>query len=762
MITSGTNPQKVQDTIIKYIRYLNNEGRGVLIITQIAFERLDMNLFDNTWNIITDEIPTVDNFLALAVPFNSHMLKEYFTVGQKINSTQYVLELKSQKQCYAFVNRWEDSIDAVYKPLVQQILDGNQVIVDAGGWDRVMEDYWIDLEKRSLCESYTLYFLIFKTPVLWTPFKKTIMMGANFQSSMLYTLWNDYYGVNFVQEKQISSKLQFTAHPNGHRLVVTYLQERAYSRHQADQIDANGLTNAENNIELAHKFLGDNNVLCALNKDDEKFKPEEWRQISVKSHGSNSYMDYHKIYFGAALNRHPKHNTMLSAFGIPNYIIEDSFQNEIAYQVICRTSIRSLTSQDTIEVVVQDKRSAEYIAARFPGCTIGLISGGKKKVVGLTPTERKWKKKTELLKDQYKLAVQMAMEENGCVIDLDELDESGEIIDKTALNLALHKALRKGDVTSPYVLNINLFADLFTNKAESGKTGLCEFVDVLSQWQTNYRIGQKDQNVLFNEGGFVDGIRKKANFQYSSLVILDIDGGELPPDEFRKIFEHEKISHCAMNSFSNGVDGEMRYRAIFFLDKPAVPEVHAMAHDYLTEILKQHHYYTCPLGEKDKPFMKKMKLLDEKAKLSGVDASKRNGYSIFYAPCTRIGYEEHAFFYRAFTNERDLKYHTLKVDNLIKHSHKNERKMKIQYDEPVETQEITKKPLEQQPAYKKAIELLSEMTSGNRSINAVRIGGLMRYWETKEKWNMIHRLESAGCSKTAIRQAKIYAKLITS
>ena len=753
-VDDNSERKSVKEQIIKTVKALNsNKSKSsVLIITQVSFEQLPKNLFNDSWTVIVDEIPNVDEYHSLTVPHNYRMLTDIVEVTDTLKSTLYQLGIKDTKKANSLIKEEQDDIDDLYKPVVQHLLDGDQVLIDAGSWKRVVNKMPEEEEIYSFGKN-TFHFLFLKTPLLYTQFGTVIIMGANFKYSMLYNLWSTYFNVNFVENTGITKKLRYSVHPNGERLSITYLQENDYSRYQAQLIDKEtGEYGAVANIRLAERILGSYDVICALNTKDEILRPRCWFPVPIKSQGLNNYMGFNKIYFGAALNRQPKHSIMLKDYGFSNEIIADSFQNENAYQIICRTSIRDINSDEPVMVVVQDKRSADYIARCFPGCTIGLANGGKKKVVRASRTDNYRKNKLQLLIENYKMAEMYA---------IDSKDETG-------LNLDCHLSNKKEGYNSNYVLDINLYLDKYISEATPGKIGASAFFDELSQWHNNNRIDRKEDNELFNEGRFINNIRRKDNFQSTQLIVLDIDGGDLNHTTCHNILKKEKLTHVMMNSASNGTGPNEKYRVILLADMPMIPEVHDLVYDYIIDMFAKNHYYTHKTKEDPVDFINDKRAIDPLAKISGIDLSKKNGASIFYAPCIVNGREEHAFFLRAFTSERDIKYHSIKVERVIKHSQLNEKSVELIYEEvekaPVqqsaEKTDTSENPLENKASYKKVQTILSEMGPGHRSYNATRIGGLIKYWPSQDKkWDIIRELERKQCDKNALSQAIKYAGL---
>ena len=77
IITSDTHPKRVKAEVIDFLRRARDQGE-VLLITWSAFIDLPYVHRPEFWTVVIDEVPQVDRFYPLMLPFNHGFLIEHF------------------------------------------------------------------------------------------------------------------------------------------------------------------------------------------------------------------------------------------------------------------------------------------------------------------------------------------------------------------------------------------------------------------------------------------------------------------------------------------------------------------------------------------------------------------------------------------------------------------------------------------------------------------------------------------------------------
>ena len=586
------NTQKVGSKILTTIQEIDSNDAGVLICTQEAFYRIPFFQNKDTWTIFVDEIPKIDNFYCPSLPYNHEIITKFIEIEEQVTPRLYRMKLtdeaitsyqsagaqKTTVSARQFVNRSIDDVDALIKPIILKMLQGHECFVEKKNWDKIVirnevtSDKTVDMTYGN--SSNMLYFLTVLTPNVFSGFKKVIMLGANFSDSILCKYWQEYKGVNFIECKQISSKLRYSAYENGSRLTVTYLQEENWSKHSRDKLH-NDISREEHYIGLVNDAMKGKEFIFMTNNDSTASDAINGTKAPVISHGMNKFAHYDNIYFAPALNRQPMHTKMLNELGIDTIFINRASVHEIAHQGIMRTSMRNPIATTSVTAVVVDKATAEAIARLFAGCSIKAIDGVLRKVAAVTILDRKHKsrlnKMLEHLDLNSSLRTATAANENPYIQETASAADSGVLVTKYINNEICNQNPRNASFND---IDISILNSIFTKNISSFNGAPLELIKALKQLWTKNCITSKDEVTLFNGTFFKDNEeRTLANAAFSNFVTVDIDDGDLSPDEFKRIFQKEhKHSMVMTNSFSRSVDRPNNYRVVIrIFCNPSIP-----------------------------------------------------------------------------------------------------------------------------------------------------------------------------------------------
>jgi hypothetical protein len=193
-----------------------------------------------------------------------------------------------------------------------------------------------------------------------------------------------------------------------------------------------------------------------------------------------------------------------------------------------------------------------------------------------------------------------------------------------------------------------------------------EFVKTMQSIHTNHIISTKDENLLFNGVSYkTEQSRSLDNVEFASLVIIDVDNGDLSPEEFKEIFtKHHKHSFFMCNSFSRSAEKPNNYRAIFFIDQVVNDDIYRDIQAYIHRIVERFGFITCWSKDRASHLAK-----NPNAKFSGIDLSKNHTASFFYIPCKVQDRQEWAFFWRGhLKDDAELKRYAIKVEKVLQYA----------------------------------------------------------------------------------------------
>ena len=652
----------VPHQIMQSIQHINTLGQGVIICTQQVFPHIDFIENQSEWVLIVDEIPKVDIFQDPALPYNHSLLSQYVLIKEDVGIETYEVEFNDGT--YRMGSE-QDAINDVIKPVVDALMSEHyRCYTDRANWERlvtrnqVSEDSVNDVGYGN--ELNKLYFLSLLQPSIFEGFAQVIMMGANFEASMLFKYWTEYCDVVFIPHQVISQQLRYSQYSQGHRLTIQYLDEDNWSKHSASKV-VNGKSKLDHFAALVAAEMADKPFIYMTNNNDAT-EFAKGIKAPVIAHGLNQYSHINSIYFSPALNNKPKHSKMLMDLGFDADFIKRAMSYEIAHQAIMRTSLRNPDSDAAVVAIVVDKGTAHSIAGLFPGCQVGPVAGCLKQVKAMTQTERNSKSRLQKL---------VALRElNSVVMDLanavsntnDEKDTWENLITKSPyIEISNQNRPDFLDVS----MGVSFMSSIYNKSLASMNDSPMDFVSTMQGIFNNHIIRQKDESILFN------GVRYKTeqsraldNVDYASLVVVDIDNGDLSPDEFYRIFTQlHKHSFFMCNSFSRSADKPNNYRAIFFIDQVVNDDIYRDIQAYLQRIIEQQGYITCWPKDRQEHLAK-----NPNAKFSGIDLSKNHTASFFYIPCKVQGREEWAFFKRGNLKDlAQLKRYAIKVEKVIQH-----------------------------------------------------------------------------------------------
>jgi hypothetical protein len=636
LITSETHKHHVVAAIMRHIA-CSEESGTVLLITWQSYQHLPFFENRQNWRVIIDEVPQVDSFYAIDLRQHMDELTQYVQLGESVNETLATVIPVDPDMLKRHLSRPDDLTKTVYSFLNDVLTPCRDVFVDLKTWTDFSERR--SYGKKGSCTR--IYFLSMLNPKL---FEGNTLLGANIEDSLLYQWLSNYHDVQFKRNHQIYKNLRFTEHPpeTGERLRINYLLKgRGFSKYLAGkELGKGGRTWMDGMDKAALDYIGDRKFLYAINNDytGQLRGHPNGTQIPVISHGLNEYMNYNLIYFPVALNRAPRHLSMLNQLGLDDEMVKDSTIHEVIYQALMRTSLRDPNSKQVIECIVPEYAAAERLARAF-----GTV-------------QMKWIGDPEFEKKQVATGRQLHRQANAEKRLCRVLPHFEEI---PLTSKELRDNVAEWDARSAPLYAVTFHPTIYDTDAEMFKLDYFEPNEFVREMRSLSKevIEDKTSNFMINSTVFVkrnaddEGFRKKVNFLESSMMILDFDNGDLSIDDFNDIFwkkagRGNKRSFLIFNSFSRSTEQPNRFRVIMLYKQPATSlEAHHAVYDSIVNRLELNGF-------------------DEDS--SGLDRVCRNGVQSFYIPSTSAANPDWHYFKAYGCTTRDVERHAIDADKYLR------------------------------------------------------------------------------------------------
>ena len=347
------NQPNVNAAITSALKDAPSEG-AVLLITWKAYADLSYFHDRECWTRIIDEVPQLDVFRPYKLPYNYRFLSDHIEIKRSVN--EHISEVKA-KDYWAlkhFLGKARDDVHDLFDKLFRDLLSPNKAVyVDSESWTRITEHQVVSKDE----EKNRIFFLTLLKPNL---FQDAILLGANIVKSMVHDWLSRYHRYQFVEEADIAQNLRSLPDNLGQRLEISHFGfDKLFSKWQRDKPSENGGSVLSKMEEQVIAEFGREPFLFTLNndRDDKRLLEAGGTRIPAIAHGLNEFQAYRNVFFGAALNREPKHNRMLLDLGFSSRCIQQSAL-EVTYQATMRSALRDFGSTETVRVVVPDVRAA--------------------------------------------------------------------------------------------------------------------------------------------------------------------------------------------------------------------------------------------------------------------------------------------------------------------------------------------------------------------------------------------------------------------
>ena len=359
-------------SILEHMEAPTNGGE-VMFITHAALLSITDWPDPGKWHLIVDEIPAPDKFFNMHLPVNHGFLTDAIVWKDHSSDNLRVYGKNGDLLRRYAKNEYGDDIDALFQDMAKCILHPHYSVY------AVRENLHRVLDGDTEQGEYPLYMFGLLQPSVFAEFKSTVIMGANFNESLLNMLWG-IQGVQFSPHNKLISSLRYTEHPNGERLEIHYLTDDKWSKRligKTKNSDGKTVTNNDIALEAVKEVFGDESFTYLVNKDAEDkarimFHTCAAEPLPHSPHGLNCFDHFDNIAAIASFLPPPFHHRFLSNFNLNGDAVRDAVHNQTIYQAITRTSLRDMDKDTTVKVLVTDKHVAEWLEKQFEGCAVAM------------------------------------------------------------------------------------------------------------------------------------------------------------------------------------------------------------------------------------------------------------------------------------------------------------------------------------------------------------------------------------------------------
>jgi hypothetical protein len=621
-------------------------------------------------------------------------------------------------------------------------------LVTKSSWDKIVvkksitDNIHLTLEERKADKSNKLNFIMITPPEKFKSFSKTTIMGADFETRLLYKVYTNLYETTFLPSKDIT-KFRYTTHTNGKRLTLVSMQPKPFSISQGEKSyifngDEFPISTTQHYVNTCMKHIPEesetllitNNKLFEKEVDNTKIRmldiEDSVEKISMINMGENKYSHYNYGIIIAACNASPDEKNTLGLLGLSTEDIDNDRMFSNAYQTMCRSSLRDPNATDDVVWFVADDKTRDALAKKFPGC----------KVKSLPPSSPVTYNRNESR-------------------------------DQKALETKIEKMITKADdkVEKNYInMQVNLYEAMYSTKPFDNCLRTPFSVDEFLRTKQDKIINGKSDNNLFNATIWKDDIilkgRNKENVLGATAVILDIDDGDMSNEVCYEILKSNNIAFTLYSTAGADLMHD-KYRVIVYVNEFMDIEAHSKCFDYLLSLIEKNGYYTLPLNGTTK---KKEEILSKypNAKFSGIDMSKKGLQSFFYLPATVKGKEEFVTHKsNGLSSKAKLASTVMKVSEIIKLDIKLLEEFQDEVKVYTKTEYVSSSntDFKETHSYKNVLKLVDSLTRGERSYNTCRIGGIIKEWDLTHKIDIYNMVSMKGADKAALQSFKKYANM---
>jgi len=485
--------------------------------------------------------------------------------------------------------------------------------------------------------------LVFTSEIEWggllgigEPRWKTVtLMAANLHDTFA-GLTLKKQGFALVDHPTITPALRYhNQHPNGHLLRVLFASNTQMSKRKRDKaVDDRSF--GEHIVEAIEREFDGQPFAWSGNLDLPDSTLSGTR-MPFYAHGLNYFAAYNNTAVLSIARMNPQLEGALIEEGYTREQINTAVMCEIVYQTACRGGARNPQGTDILTIVVPDKLCADFLAARFPGCSVSPLGASE-------PTSKKSGRPRihadDAARERSKKSAQRGTEREDRAKTTEDrrfqliADVRGEP------NFLMNFYGRRHHSLPCEVFRAESWDDMadvltaaFNCDPVYGKS------DNLLVLQGQVRTFNPDEMFVPMPVGPTGNITQRAepNIISRSSLWFDVEtqdhgasGSPMSPDEFKRIFDETAM--CIYSSYSHRPTPiGTRYRVVMPLSHAVGVDAYHAMHDLVRARIERARW-NCWKKEDAR-----------QTRFHGIDMTKRTATSLFYLPARPIGHEADAW-----------------------------------------------------------------------------------------------------------------------
>lgn len=593
---------------------LPDEGRTI-IVTHQAFTSIKVVDCLSDWQVLIDEEMDVFQGIEINVHHSHSVITKHlesYPQGPKygkvlVSNAAAIKEIYDNRNNDVAWGLMKDACKALLSPWAENytILASYDALVMGRG------------NKRKLI----IYSSI--PPSLAQQYVSVTVFCARFTETLHYLMWQSQ-GVTWERDEELCSQLQIQGHAGYDKLKIYYGYEGHFSKRLRDSRP----DMYEQFMVRAKEVIGGQPFIWLVNNDiQDNCKVggvEGSARIKAKSHGLNKYDHLDHAIIASAYNKTPGAGKFLEEwFKISTAQVNTSGINQKIYQAVSRTSMRLGDPERERIWVVPDRNVAEWLS--------GIMIGSSVFSLNLEQPPAKARGRHAQYDDANQRKLQSKRNAVLCRKQKEAFEV--EIAPEMISSMCVHSESAGDDNAirsiSNFVANYRgtIFTDRYRNRGEClflDGQGFIRYLKKQSKIQyTNKHDVPLISPAFWNPCYNGERPRGKHNAVCSNGLMLDVDGGEMRPEDLTNLFPHLRL--YAYSTFSH-TKGEQRYRVYIPSTRPtAIPEYRAIL-EALVDAVESHGYI-------DRNEILAKPRVSVNTKLHGIDRSKLGAFSLFYLPC---------------------------------------------------------------------------------------------------------------------------------
>lgn len=627
------------------------QGRGrALCITHAALANMPHNAMPKDWHLIIDEAPASVIPAEVELP-TSYLKVMRFVVDDRDGlprlraNRKYLGEIKQdaeqQMRDLEGLRREADPHNKLDHEItrrrsIRDTLTDIFYKVKSGNWRIIARQNALELDGRHrvklrLHANAAMTRLVLTSVIDWQAvigvaeprWRSVTVMAANIRQSFAATTLHQQ-GYHLLDHPTITPRLRYTeTHQNGHLLRVLYLSSRPMSKHLRDKRVGDERMRDIITTAVEDRMQGLDYCWSAnLDMSDSSLRGT---RMPFVSHGLNEFQHYRAVAVLNIANLNPQCMKAMTDLGFTAEQVKAAIMSESVYQAVCRSALRDPANDQPVLAIVPDLACAEFLAKRFPGCTVSAL--GETEPPAKSAGGRPRQHADDASRKREAREVDRARRDASIEVWRSKL--MAEVIGEAVWQCHLYRSKEDGRVG-----------------AETHCDGFDELRAMLDQWFDLDPISAKTKNNLILQGELQvnpisrnshGGLTHRAlpNIVSRSSVWLDIEtqakgasGAPISPTALRGL-----LPGCAMSiytSYNHMLTPEgTRYRVVIPLSHRVGPNAYRAIVHLLRDHIEQARWFR----------FDPKKGASASTRYHGLDPSKDHAASIFYLPTRRAGYE---------------------------------------------------------------------------------------------------------------------------